>query len=65
MAMNAALSGRWPAWTGARQARLKRRQHGFAMYEAERRPGLPAPVANAYARFEQEARNAMREWLLL
>ena len=63
--MNATWAWRWPAWTGARQARLKRRQQGFAMYEAERRPGLPAPVANAHARFEQEARNAMREWLLL
>ena len=63
--MNAAWTWRGPAWAGARQARLKRRLHGFALYESERRPGLPAPVANAHARFEQEARRAMREWLLL
>jgi hypothetical protein len=65
MAMNAAMMWRWPRWRGARQSRLKRRQRGFAMYEAGRRPGLPAPVANAHARFEQEARQAMREWLML
>jgi hypothetical protein len=63
--MNAikAAPGHW--WPGARKARLKRRQHGFALYEGERRPGLPAPVANAHARFEHEARQAMREWLML
>jgi len=63
--MNAARA--WPGhwWPGARQARLKRRQRGFAMYEADRRPGMPAPVANAHARFEQDARQALREWLML
>ena len=63
--MNAmkALPRAW--WPGAKQARLKRRQRGFAMYEGGRRPGLPAPVANAHARFEQDARSAMREWLML
>jgi hypothetical protein len=35
------------------------------MYEADRRPGMPAPVANAHARFEQDARQALREWLML
>jgi hypothetical protein len=35
------------------------------MYEAARRPGLPARVANAHARFEHEARQAMRDWLML
>lgn len=49
----------------ARKARLKGRQLGFAMYEAGRRPGLPAPVANAHARFEYQARLAMRDWLML
>jgi len=65
MAMNAvkALPRSW--WPGAKQARLKRRQRGFAMYEGERRPGMPAPIANAHARFEQDARSAMREWLML
>jgi hypothetical protein len=65
--MNAMNMG--PAWRmlslPARRMRLKRRQLGFAMYEAERRPGLPARVANAHARFEHEARQAMREWLML
>ena len=45
--------------------RLKRKQRGFALYEEGRRPGLPAPVANAHARFEHEARAALREWLML
>jgi len=49
----------------ARRKRLKRKQLGFALYEAQRRPGLPARVANAHARFEYEARAAMREWLML
>jgi len=49
----------------ARKLRLKGRQRGFALYEAERRPGLPDRVANAHARFEMEARQALREWLML
>lgn len=65
--MNAMNMG--PAWRAlllpARRMRLKRRQLGFAMYEAERRPGLPPRIANAHARFEHEARQAMREWLML
>jgi hypothetical protein len=35
------------------------------VYEQERRRGLPAPVANAHARFEYAAREALREWLML
>ena len=47
-------------------ARWKRRQRGFvAVYEAERRPGLPARVANAHAKFEVAARAALREWLMV
>lgn len=49
----------------ARKMRLKGRQRGFALYEAERRPGLPGRVANAHARFEMEARQALREWLMV
>ena len=45
--------------------KVKRRQLGFALYEAGRRPGVPARVANAHARFEYEARAALRDWLLL
>lgn len=56
-----------PAWglQPARKLRLKGRQRGFALYQAERRPGLPVRVANAHARFEIEARQAMREWLMV
>ena len=55
----------WSWFPPPRRKRFKRRQLGFALYEAERRPGLPARVANAHARFEYEARAAMREWLML
>jgi hypothetical protein len=65
MAMNAAWNWRRARWPGVKQARLKRRQQGFAMYEAHRRQGLPAPVANAHARFEHEARVALRAWLMV
>ncbi|MDQ3024969.1 MAG: hypothetical protein M3R58_00480 [Pseudomonadota bacterium] len=56
------------AWHWAPLAgRRRRKQHqlGFALYEAQRRPGLSPRVANAHARFEYEARQALREWLML
>jgi hypothetical protein len=59
---------RWAAWNWfppARSKRLKRRQLGFALYDAARRPGLPPQTANAHARFELDARAALRDWLLL
>ena len=37
----------------------------FVLYEAHRRPGVPARVANAHARFEYEARQALRDWLMV
>jgi hypothetical protein len=43
----------------------RRRQLGFVVYEAGRRPGVEPRVANAHARFEYEARQALRDWLLL
>jgi hypothetical protein len=49
----------------AKRTQLRGKQRGFALYDAERRPGIPARVANAHARFEGEARTAMREWLML
>jgi hypothetical protein len=64
--MNAATMR--PAWSTllpARRMRLKRRALGFVLYEALRRPGVPARIANAHARFELEARQAAREWLML
>ena len=57
-----------PAWRPllpARWLKLRSRQRGFALYGDERRPGMPARIANAHARFEQDARAAMREWLML
>ena len=64
--MNAAnVKAAWSWMPPARRKRLKRKQLGFALYEAERRPGLPARIANAHARFEYEARQAMREWLMV
>lgn len=62
--MNAfVLKPRW-GLQPARKLRLKGRQWGFAaVYAAERRPGVPLRVANAHARFEEEARQAVREWL--
>ena len=62
--MNATTKyGAWKWWGPRRKAR--RNQLGFALYEAERRPGVPGRVANAHARFEYEARMALREWLML
>ena len=55
----------WRALLPARRMRLKRRACGFVLYQALRRPGLPAPTANAQARFEHDARQAAREWLML
>jgi len=64
--MNAANAKAAWHWTApARRRRRKQHQLGFALYEAERRPGLAPRVANAHARFEYEARQALREWLML
>lgn len=63
--MNAmTIRGAW-ALLPARRLRLKRRAPGFLLHEAERRPGVPAKVANAHARFEYEAKGVLREWLML
>jgi hypothetical protein len=58
------LQAAWNWWP-RRRKRTKQRQLGFVLYEADRRPGLPAPVANAHARFEYEARQALRDWLMV
>jgi hypothetical protein len=49
----------------ARWLRLKRKAAGLVRVEALRRRGIPASTANAHARFEQEAKHAKREWLML
>ena len=57
-----------PAWrplVPARRLKLRSRQRGFALYGARVPPGMPARIANAHARFEQDARAALREWLML
>jgi hypothetical protein len=60
------LDGAWRyGLPPALMARLRRKQRGFALYEAQRRPGVPARIANAHGRFEHDARQAMRDWLLL
>jgi len=61
--MNARYLSRLWGPQPARKLRLKGRQRGFALYEAQR--GLPGRLANAHARFEVEARQAMREWLMV
>ena len=64
--MNATLLR--PAWrplAPARRLKLRKAQRGFALYGADGPPGIPARIANAHARFEHEARAAMREWLML
>lgn len=63
--MNAANLRAWPWAPLLERRRRKQHQLGFALYEAQRPPGLPPRVANAHARFEYEARAAMREWLML
>jgi hypothetical protein len=55
----------WNGWPQMARKRLKCKQLGFMLFEAERPPGLPARVANAHARFEYQARQAAREWLMV
>ena len=63
--MQAAKKG--AAWNWFPRPRRKGRSSalGFVLYEPGRRPGLPARVANAHARFEVAARAALRDWLML
>jgi len=63
--MNAMLKRAWKPITPAGRVKLRGRQRGFALYGAGRRPGVPVQIANAHARFEHAAREAMREWLML
>jgi hypothetical protein len=65
--MNAAnaVKAAWWVVKPAKAVRLRRPEAGYARYEAERRAGLPGRVANAQARFEIDARAAMRDWLMV
>jgi len=63
--MNAAnVSAAWN-WLPPERKRTKRGQTGFVVDESGRHPGVPAPVADARARFEHEARLALRDWLMV
>ena len=63
--MNAAnVRAAWN-WFPLRRKRPKRGQLGFVLDEGGRGRGLPAPVAKARARFEHDARVALRDWLML
>lgn len=63
--MNANALAAWNWLPAVGRKRWKRWPLGFVLYEAGRRPGVPARVANAHARFEYQARQAAREWLML
>jgi hypothetical protein len=65
--MNATNAVKGASWSfrPARAVRLRRPEAGYARYEGERRAGLPGRTANAHARFELQARAAMREWLMV
>ena len=55
----------WGAMLPARWLRLKRKAADLVRYEVHRRRAIPAPTANAHARFEHDAKHAKREWLML
>ncbi len=63
--MNTMMKPAWKPLMPASRMKLRGRQRGFALYGAGRGPGMPARIANAHARFEHAAREAMREWLML
>jgi hypothetical protein len=65
LTMNTLNRPAWQPLMPARRMKLRSRQRGFALYGAGRRPGVPERIANAHARFEHAAREAMREWLML
>lgn len=63
--MNANATAAWNWLPPVVRKRWKRRHARFVPYVAGGRPGVEARVANAHAKFEHEARQALREWLLL
>ena len=62
--MNAARKEAAWNWFQRRRRKGKRSSLGFVLHEAGRRQGMAAH-ADAHARFEHEARMALREWLML
>lgn len=53
------------AWNAFTPMKNRRRQAGFALHGVQRGTGVPPPVALARARFELEARQALRDWLMV
>ena len=49
----------------ARLVRLQQQQSGAFRYDEARWGGLPPRIANAYARFEDKSKNAIRERSLM
>jgi hypothetical protein len=65
MTMNAMHQAAWAWFMPSRKKRMKRRQRGFVLEGARGGPGMEARVANAHARFEYAARQALRDWLMV
>lgn len=63
--MNATYVAAWAWFAPSRKKRLKRRQAGYLLEAGRGERGMPAGVANAHARFEYAARQALREWLMV
>ena len=63
--MNASSKQAAWSWIRRRRSKGKRSALGFVLHEAGRHGGMQAHVAQAHARFEQDARMALREWLML
>ena len=63
--MNANVLAAWNWLPPVARKRRKRRQLGFVLYEAGRRPGGEPRGGNAYAAFGYQARQAAREWLMV
>ena len=49
----------------ARLVRIQQQQNAAFRYEEDRWSGLPARVANAYVRFEDKSKSAIRERSLM
>ena len=55
----------WKVFVTARVQRWKRRQWGFVRFASPWRERPPDPAESAHARFEQEMRQAKRDWMML
>ena len=55
----------WKVFVSARLQGWKRRQWGFLRFTSPWRAQAPDAAEGAHARFEQDARQAKREWMML